>query len=134
MLKIEKFLRGPVEWMYTDRVTVWRYVQQPSLDHDGTTEDILSALPHMTNVKCRVSFVPNRQEDPKDSDVDSTPIKTQPKIFLSPDADVLAGDWIVAERMADDGETVLTTYSGPAGLPFKYPSHMEFQIGEVRKA
>lgn len=130
-MKLGKLVRGTIESLYTDRFDAYRYVEQEA--DDGTTEQILSQEPFISNKACRVSFVPNRQEDPKDTDVDSTPVKTQPKLFAPPDCGLLVGDYVVARRIGDDGE-VLATYTGPIGLPFLYPSHLECQIGVVTKA
>lgn len=130
-MKLGKLVRGTIESLYTDRFDAYRYVEQEA--DDGTTEQILSQEPFISNKACRISFVPNRQEDPKDTDVDSTPVKTQPKLFAPPDCGLLVGDYIVARRIGDDGE-VLALYTGPIGLPFLYPSHLECQIGVVTKA
>lgn len=126
------FVRGPIEVYYTDRCDVYRYEQVEN--EDGTTETKLSDTPFLEDYACRISYVANRQEDPKDSDVDSNPILTQLKIFISEKSGVRAGDYIFARKMADDEETVIAEYSGPAGLPFAHESHLEFQIGVVTKA
>ena len=130
-MKLGAVVRSNIEKLYTDRFDAYRYVEED--DEDGTTEMKISKTPHIINQRCRVSFVPNRQEDPKDTDVDSNPIRTQPKIFAAPDCGLAVGDYVVVRRLADDGKTVLAKYSGPVGLPFLYPSHLECQIGEVRK-
>lgn len=127
------FVRTALEQYYTDRCTTYRY--GPVLEEDGTTTEKLDMEnPILVDHACRISYVANRQEDPKDSDVDSNPILTQPKIFINQAADVKAGDYMVAQKMDDDGKTVIFTYSGPIGLPFAHESHLEFQIGEVNKA
>lgn len=125
-------IRGIIEHMYQDRFDAYRY--EPVLEDDGTTTQRLASSPFLADQPCRVSFVPNRQEDPKDSLQDATPVKTQPKIFAAPDCGLQVGDYVVARRLADDKSTVLATYTGPVGLPFLYPSHLECQIGEVRNA
>lgn len=131
-MKLGKIVRNAIEKLYTDVLDAYRY--ETVENADGTTSEILSATPFLAAQPCRVSFVPNRQENPKDSDVDSNPILTQPKIFVAPDSGLKEGDYVVAHRLADDGVTVLAEYVGPIGLPFLYPSHLEVQIGVVDKA
>lgn len=130
-MKLGAVVRNTIEKLYTDRFDAYRY--EPGENEDSTTDAKLSLAPYILNQKCRLSFVPNRQENSKDTDVDSNPILTQPKIFAAPDCGLKAGDYVFARRMADDEKTVLAEYTGPVGLPFLYPSHLECQIGEVRK-
>lgn len=130
-MKLGKLVRGTIETLYTDRFDAYRYEKREN--EDGTTAQLLSKDPFIANMPCRISFVPNRQEDPKDRDVDSNPVITQPKLFSPPDCGLIVGDYVVARRIGDDGQ-VLATYTGPVGLPFAYPSHFECQIGVVTKA
>lgn len=118
-MKLGKFA-GIITTMFSDTMDITRYINKENAD--ATTETILPDTPIYTNVACRISF--SSDENPSDADIDNTPLKLTPKIFCKIDADLQAGDYIVARRLDDDGK-VIATYSGKVGLPAVYVSHKE---------
>lgn len=109
-----------VESLFTDRVDVYHY--DTSVNSDGTTSVGLPDVPDIANVKCRISF--SSSDSPKDSEVDETPVKFSPKLFVPVGTEIKAGDFVVARRVGDGGD-VLATYRGTVGMPNQFVTHKE---------
>jgi len=106
--------------MMTDEMDVYRHTEVQN--SDGTTSTILPTSPLHTQIKCRVSF--SSLDNPRESEIDQTPIKVVPKIFCSTLADIKTGDMIVVRRLRHDKSTMVT-YRGQIGLPANYLTHKE---------
>lgn len=116
-----------ISTMFNDKMDIRRYVDVDNAD--GTTDTALPDTPIYTNVPCRVSF--SSEDNPRDNDIDDTPVKIVPKIFCKVSADIKAGDFIKVSRFNDEGD-VIATYAGKLGLPSVYITHKEalFSIEE----
>lgn len=107
--------------LYTDKMWVWRNVENKSQDW-GYTDSLRPNIYDRNdaifkNIDCRIS--PNTFKDTtKDSNQYNDPLDWQPEIFWQPDIILKAGDWVEVER----GE-IGTIYSGYIGEPQCYDSH-----------
>lgn len=116
--------------MFTDKMTISRYTE--TLNPDGTTNISSDVEPVYENVACRVSF--NQNDNPESLGDDANPIFLQVKIFTATATDIRKGDYVVAQRLDDDGETVLATYEGESNLPVVYVTHKEAAIAQTGDA
>lgn len=97
----------------TDLINIGR--RQEIENPDGTTGETSPDEPIYINIPCHISFVSADNPDP--SNVDTQPVVTGIKINCDLSIDLQNGDYITAKKMANDGETVLETYTGIIGFP-----------------
>lgn len=97
----------------TDLMNIGR--RQEITNPDGTTGETNPQEPIYTDVPCHISFVSSDNPNPEPNDV--IPVITGLKINCDLSVDLQNGDYITAKKMADDGETVLETYTGTIGFP-----------------
>ena len=106
--------------LFGDKMDIFR--SSKTTNSDSTTDVTYPSTATHTNVVCKLSF--EKMENPSDSEVDQNPINFLPKIFCAVGTDIQAGDYIIGYRLDDDGVT-LVTYTGYAGLPSVFRSHLE---------
>lgn len=109
--------------LYSDRMDIYRTSKDEG--SDNTTSITYDPEPLYKDVECRLSF--NRSDTAPYSEVDRNPVVFNPKLFCSSDVDLLAGDYVVIRRYADDG-SVMMLYEGMSAKPAKYPTHQEASI------
>jgi hypothetical protein len=127
VMDFSKF-RTAVEKQLSDEMSVSRYV--PKDNGDGTEDKVLPESPLYPSVPCRISFM--GVESAQDTDPDQTPVKQQIKLICAVNADIQAGDYIVAKKRS--GGAALAQYEGHAGLPAVYESHKEVLVAVDRSA
>lgn len=103
--------------LYTDLAEIYRHSQVDN--DDGSSDYILPDAPIYANIPCRISF--ERIDPPFEQAEGGRPITTSVKIFADPKTDIKAGDYINVAR----GNEV---YSGSAGQPAMYESHLEVTL------
>jgi hypothetical protein len=120
-MKLSQFSRL-VEPFYTDKLSIKRHTgSEDPVDH--TTKAVLSKEPIYSGIPCKISF---SHADSPNADTDSlNPISLEIKIICSVSVDIKKGDSLTAYKMAEDGTTVLGTYTGIANLPLIYATHKE---------
>ncbi len=106
--------------LYDDRFDIYR--TDKALNDDASTHIFYEEEPLYSNVPGRISFVSDDRGT--DYEVDSTPIRYDPKLFCASDVDIKAGDYIVIHRLDDKGN-VTHTYKGRASKPSWYTTHQE---------
>ena len=109
--------------LYSDQMDIYR--TRKDENNDSTTSITYQPEPMYKDVACRLSF--NRSDTTPYSEVDRNSVVFNPKIFCSLDVDLLAGDYVVVHRIADDG-SVTMLYEGMVAKPAKYPTHQEATI------
>lgn len=127
-MRLSSFI-GLYESMYTDKLNVFRYVEEEQAD--GT---LVLTLPNdalYVNLKCRISV--KSLDNSEGNEYDTNPQRLQVKIFTNPGNDVQKGDKLVAQRIDGSG-SVVAAYEGTAGLPFKYDTHQEILFAELGDA
>lgn len=130
MVKLAPFGHALANILYTDRCNVYRY--ESTLDADGATIRQRSAIPVLSDVKCRLSF--------SDS-VDKGNVRSPEQLFMNKSVHIyllpiytaLTGDYYEVFRCDDDGN-IVETLVGNIGEPSVYPSHIKasFQVDEVK--
>lgn len=108
----------------TDLMNIGRRTE--ILNPDGTTGETNPDIPIYTDVPCHVSFVTADNSNP--DSVDTQPIITGLQINCELSVDIQKGDYITAKKMANDGVTVLETYSGVIGFPVVAQSRKSAQM------
>ena len=113
--------------LYDDRMDIYRTSKE--LNEDYTTDISYEETPLYTDIPCRLSF--SSDDLGGDSEVDSTPVRYSPKVFCKSKVDLLAGDYVVVRRFADDG-SLAKEYRGTVAQPSWYSTHQEafMQIDE----
>lgn len=127
-MKFDRF-RNVFARMYTDTFSVYRH--GTSKNEDGSTkmlpawetEPIYEDLPCKISYRHSLSYI----DPPYSFEYDHHPVRTRVNIFTQPTHDIRKGDWIVAKRTDEEGNT-LTTYEGLTNLPFRYTTHQEILI------
>lgn len=108
-----------IEMTFTDTVNVYRY--EPVLNDDRTTDTELN--PRSISIEpCRLSFA--TMENPRDTEVDSVPVITTPKLFFKVDSKLITGDYVEVTRLSEEGKTLIV-YKGHIGLPAVFVTHRE---------
>lgn len=120
-----KQTRLVLESRMTDRCNIYRHRLITNID--GTTDLVLDNEPLHANVKCRISFIRYKIENPSDIKVDENPIRFTPKIFFPVFTDVKAGDKLVVTRYSSENEE-LGKYEGVTGMPAYYDTHTEIML------
>lgn len=111
------------QMLYDDEVDIYRTSES---DNEDSTVDISYApKPLYKNVKCRLSF--SSDDIGSDSEVDMTPVRFGPKLFVKTDVDIRAGDYVVVRRYTDSRK-VAHVYEGIASEPSWYATHQEIFI------
>lgn len=106
--------------LYNDRMDIYRTSKN---DNEDTTTNIsYEPKPLYTDVACRISF--SSDDTGTDSEVDRTPIRSNPKLFCKTEVDLQAGDYVVVRRYTDTG-SVAMTYEGMVAQPSWYSTHQE---------
>ena len=117
--------------LYDDRMSVYR--NSTILNEDGTTEYTRSETPVYDNIKCRISFNNKRDNVSADAahmtqkDIGVNPLDLVPVIFCDTQYVLKAGDYVVVNRLDDDG-VVRDTVQGYISKPNWYTSHQEMQL------
>lgn len=109
----------------TDRADIYRHRVINNID--GSTDIVLDEKPLYTNVKCRISFIRYKIENPSDIAVDENPIRFIPKLFFPVFTDVIAGDVVKVTRYSSENE-ILGYYDGVTGMPAYYDTHTEIML------
>ena len=99
--------------LFTDSADVYRYGEV--IDTDGTTNNVLSDLPILENVACRLSF---SSKDSASRTEEYNEERTGMKIFCALDVYLQNGDFLQIRRMHDS--QVLGLYQGQIGRPALY--------------
>lgn len=120
-----KQTRLVLESRMTDRCDIYRHKTIKNID--GTTDIKIGSEPIHSNVKCRISFIRYKIENPSDIKVDENPIRFTPKIFFPVFTDVKAGDKLIVTRYSSENE-VLGHYEGITGMPAYYDTHTEIML------
>jgi hypothetical protein len=108
------------EILYLDKLAIYKYITE--INTDGTTGITLNTTPGLSNINCRISFMPSWGDNPETSNEDKNPTSQQVKIFCSPNIAIAKGDKLVATRTVD---AVVTTYEGIANNPQMFETHQE---------
>jgi hypothetical protein len=106
--------------LYDDRMDIYRTAKEDN--EDSTTDISYESFPVYTDIKCRLSF--SSDDRSSDSEVDRNPVRFDPKLFCEADVDLLAGDYVVVRRYADNG-SIMMTYEGRIAKPSRYSTHQE---------
>lgn len=106
--------------LYDDRLDIYRTDKYQNSDE--STDVFYQPDPLYVDVKCRISF--DSDDTGSDSEVDMNPIRYNPKLFLSPDVDIQAGDYVEVRRY-DSKNRVAKVYKGVVSNPSWYSSHQE---------
>ena len=109
--------------MYTDRLTVQRYAN--GTGPDGETVQVLTPVPCLVDIPCRISFAGKDSPIPED---DANPIQLTPNLFCAPDVPLKSGDYITVQR---DGREV---YAGNIGKPNPYGSSLQVSFQHKDKS
>lgn len=120
------FVSKLIASMLTDKVDVYRYVNEVS--EDGSTTTKLSSEPVVSDLPGRISFSYSKIENAKIHDPSGDPIDHTPKIFFLTDADIKTGDIVTVKRYIPGTEEILVSYRGKIGLPSIFPTHIEVSI------
>lgn len=119
-------ISGILGSLYQDKLDIHRF--SPSTDDDGTTKVQKNSTPVATNVACRASYTTD--ESSAALTEANNPRRQILIIFCGPAVDIRKGDSLTVRRLNDSGAT-MTTYTGLAGAPKRYPSHQEIEIVNV---
>lgn len=115
-----------IERMYTDKLTIVRYVEADNAD--GTSGVVRDTSKDINGISCHISALKEDERDTSNWDIDETVAKV--KIFLSPGVEIQKGDEIIAERYV--GGKKVQTYKGYAGDPMVYDLAQQFILLEKR--
>lgn len=115
------WVSGFAKMMYSDKLSIYRYT---SVEDAGVTLQELKTTPEMSDIPCLISF--SKQDTSTTSLVSDIPIEMAVQLFVSIDSGIRAGDTIVASKMA--ASTLAKTYTGIAGEPYSYPSHLQVML------
>jgi hypothetical protein len=120
-------LRKYVEKIYTDKLTVLRYVEKEN--DDGTTGEVLDDSKELVGIPCHISALKPDEYDQEHWDVDM--VEARVKVYLSPEVRLVKGDEVIADKYL--GRTkVVQTYKGKVGDPMVYDLAQEFVLLESR--
>lgn len=108
-----------VKVMYSDKITIYRYDEE--VDDNGVTIQTIKDDPTLSDINCLISFT--KQDTSKTTLVSDIPVEMAVQLFTTLDAGIRAGDHIVASKM--NGDVLVKTYTGIAGEPYTYPSHLQ---------
>lgn len=112
--------------MYTDRLFIFR--RQHITNPDGTTDfilpEIIDANALYQDIPCRLSFF--AEDSPLDDAEASNPVFFAPKVYVDPDVDLQAGDWVVVYRGMELVKDKVV--QGRVTMPAPYPSHLQAEI------
>lgn len=97
----------------TDLIDIARRTE--IINPDGTSGETTLDEPLYVNVPCHIAFI--TADNPNKDTVDTKPIITGLRINCELSVDLQNGDYITAKKMANDGVTILETYSGIIGYP-----------------
>ena len=97
----------------TDLMNISR--KTPVVNPDGTTGETNVNTPLYSNVPCHIAFIEG--DNPNPETIDTNPVIVGIEIHCGLEVDLQNNDYITAKKMADDGKTVLETYSGIIGFP-----------------
>ena len=100
-------------WFDTDLMDIGRKTE--IMNPDGTTGETSAEVPLYSNVPCHIAFIEG--DNPNPETIDTNPIIVGIEINCGLEVDLQNNDYIIAKKMADDGVTVLETYSGVIGFP-----------------
>lgn len=106
--------------LYDDRLDIYRTDKYQNSDE--SVDVFYQPSPIYVDVKCRISF--DSDDTGSDSEVDLHPVRNNPKLFMSPDVDIRAGDYVEVRRY-DSNNRVMKTYKGMVSNPSWYSSHQE---------
>lgn len=115
------------EFLYRDSLDIYRYTEVTQ--GDGTTHLVMPSTPLYSGIACRISI-----EQPDSSAFTADDLNRphlNAKLFCSTTVDIRKGDRVIVKRYNPD-ESVLATYEGNVGLPFKYPTHQEISLQDSR--
>lgn len=113
-MNIERHRRA-IERMYTDRLTVYRYVQVKDPVTKETRLELQAVYPDQP---CRISQRALGQNNQTEA---QNKILYETKLFVAPELDIRQGDMLEVTR-----GTVTRKYT--AGEPFLYPTHQEVSL------
>ena len=114
-----------VEFMYTDKLTITRYVEVENTD--GTTGEMKDDSLGLIDIPCHISSV---KMDERSGNWDADEVEASVKIFLSPKTKIFKGDRVKADRYI--GGVIVQSYEGYAGDPLMYDLAQEFILLEKR--
>lgn len=107
--------------MYTDRMSVQRY--QPATGPDGETAEVLTPVPDLVDIPCRLSL--GAKDSPAMTD-DDNPSDVQPTLICRPQVPLTEGDFITVQRLVDKAAgTWADIYAGNIGRPGIYGSSLQ---------
>ena len=96
----------------TDKMAIYRRVDIEN--PDGTSGETSSLVPMYEDIPCHIDFVSS--DNPDGATADTQPIIIGIRIHCSLEIDIQNGDYIIANKLADNGD-VLETYKGAVGEP-----------------
>lgn len=102
--------------LYDDLATVYRY--ETVITDYKTTETVLTAVPALKNIPCRLSF--KNRDDPQPLE-DANPIKIRPLLFCGPDIEIKSGDYVEVVRHGK-------IYRGRLGDPVQYKNSLQVEV------
>ena len=118
---ILKYSRQYIELFYLHKMTIYRNVEVEK--PNGTIANELRAVDGMVDIPCRISFNKLNVDNPLKTTDTTNPIQEKPKIFCSPDLNIIAGD-IVHITVSNK------VYKGTASDVSMYAdNHIEFTLG-----
>lgn len=117
--------RRTIERLYTDRATIYRYIQ---VKDPVTKETKLEAQPVHLDQTCRVSQKVLAQNNQTEAQND---IRYETKLFIAPELELRQGDMLEVTRgriTAAGWEPIAPARKYEAGEPFLYVTHQEISI------
>ncbi|MFV0401680.1 MAG: hypothetical protein ACK5LX_13840 [Oscillospiraceae bacterium] len=112
---------GILSLMYTDRMTVQRYV--PGTGPDGESAKVLQTVPELVDVPCRISL--GSKDSPVMTD-DANRTDLRPTLICGPKVPLKNADLITVQRLVDkDTGTWVDVYSGNIGRPNLFGSSLQ---------
>lgn len=96
----------------TDIMAIYRRMEIEN--PDGTSGETSQLVPMYDDVACHISFISS--DNPDGATADTQPIIIGIRIHCSLDVDIQNGDYIIANKLANNGE-ILETYKGIIGEP-----------------
>lgn len=108
--------------LYDDKMDVYRIGETQAEDFTTTTG--YPTTPTHSDIPCRISRLFPDRSLPKTEN--SNEVRFMFRIFCDPDNDIIKGDKIVFNKIVKDVSN--TQYTGTAGSPMPYETHMEVDI------
>lgn len=108
--------------MYDDLLDVYRIGEVEANDHTTTTG--YPTTPTYARIPCRISRLFPDRSLPKTET--SNEVKFMFRLFCDPDKDIVKGDKLVFAKVIKGVKTV--EYTGTAGSPMLYETHMEIDV------